>query len=106
LWQAVSSNTTCCQVCGDALQDWSEILFKGKEGPRDIEVTVGSLTKKINPNTTKNPEDFKKKIRRDFSLKAEDVQSSNVTFVVSIPDVDYMIKLQGWEHFQKVFGGK
>jgi hypothetical protein len=105
---STSSNTTCCQVCGDVLQDWSQVLFKGKEeGPKDIEVTVGSVTKKINTSvTTKNSEDFQKHIRRAFSLKAEDVRSSDVTFDVSIPDVDYTIKLRGWDHFEAVFGEK
>lgn len=65
---------------------------------------MGSVTKKINTNTTKNSEDFQKHIRRAFSLKSGDVRSSDVTFDVSIPDVDYTIKLRGWEHFEEVFG--
>jgi hypothetical protein len=104
VWQAMSSDTMC-RVCGDVLPEWTPVLFGGtrEEGPKDIEVTVGSVTKKFSDEEA-CLKDFQKHIRRAFSLKAEDIRSSDVTFDVSIPDVDYTIKLRGWDHFQTVFG--
>jgi hypothetical protein len=106
VWQAVSSDTKC-RVCGDVLPEWGPVLLG--RSPKDIEVTVGSVTKTFNNTTTtgsqRNLRNFQGRIRRAFSLRQEDVTGSeNVSFVISVPDIEHSITLRGWEHFQTVFG--